>query len=63
MCLFLLIPTDSPSDGFCDPSLIGPDNALWLIYGWDQSDSSRELRVEQVQLCRTIFYLGQYDRD
>lgn len=42
MCSLPSIPIDSSSGGFCDPSLIGPDNALWPIYGWDQSDGDKQ---------------------
>lgn len=42
MCSIPLISIDSSSGGFCDPSLIGPDNALWLVYGWDQYVSDKQ---------------------
>lgn len=42
MSSLLLIQSDLTSVGVCDPSLIGPDSALWLIYDWDQSDSDKQ---------------------
>lgn len=54
ICPLPLILIVSSSGGLFDPSLIGPDNALWLIYGWDQSNSDKQElgTCEWVSICQ-----------